>query len=177
MPPCTPPELFVVCRILPARVSNASLCCEPRIWSPQIQSRSQNLCGRNAQHRFRQVCFELVEHGLAKSGWDAARHTLDSRRRRSRLHPESARPARSSFSQRQHPGSGQHFSQRRSSSRWNGQSSQSLRGFESRKPRVRSPLQGGQCFFCNRPAATRPIVSRADARPPPCQFRIPYLAS
>src|SRR5213078_3939113 len=33
--------------------------------------------GRNAQHRFRQVCFELVEHGLAKSRGDAARHTLD----------------------------------------------------------------------------------------------------
>src|SRR6478735_3354888 len=29
MPPCTPPELFVTVRILPARISNASLCCEP----------------------------------------------------------------------------------------------------------------------------------------------------
>jgi hypothetical protein len=27
------------------------------------------------------------------------------------------------------------------------------------------------------PAATRPIVSRALARPPPCQLRTPYLAS
>ena len=27
------------------------------------------------------------------------------------------------------------------------------------------------------PAATRPMVSRALARPPPCQLRIPYLAS
>ncbi len=27
------------------------------------------------------------------------------------------------------------------------------------------------------PAATRPIVSRALARPPPCQLRTPYFAS
>src|SRR6266545_1933899 len=32
-------------------------------------------------------------------------------------------------------------------------------------------------FFATAPAATRPMVSRAEARPPPCQFRIPYLAS
>jgi len=32
-------------------------------------------------------------------------------------------------------------------------------------------------FLAIAPAATRPIVSRAEARPPPCQFRIPYLAS
>ena len=78
MPPCTPPELFVVVRILPARVSNASLCCEPRICvAPNPEPISKRFRGRNAQHRFRQVCFELVEHGLAKSGWDAARHALD----------------------------------------------------------------------------------------------------
>src|SRR5437899_182211 len=31
IPPCTPPELFVLVRIFPSRISNGSLCCEPRI--------------------------------------------------------------------------------------------------------------------------------------------------
>src|SRR6266566_3683904 len=31
IPPCTPPELFVAVRIFPPRISNGSLCSEPRI--------------------------------------------------------------------------------------------------------------------------------------------------
>jgi len=49
----------------------------PHLRRSESRTDLERFRSRNAQHRFRQVCFELVEHGLAKSGWDAARYTLD----------------------------------------------------------------------------------------------------
>ena len=40
---------------------------------------------------------------------------------------------------------------------------------------VRTPKLSRKIFFAMAPAATLPMVSRALLRPPPCQFRIPYL--
>ena len=40
-----------------------------------------------------------------------------------------------------------------------------------------APYSSAITFRAIAPAATRPAVSRADARPPPAQARIPYLAS
>src|SRR5438105_5019864 len=34
-------------------------------------------CGRYAQHRFREVCFELVKNRLAESGYNATRHAFN----------------------------------------------------------------------------------------------------
>ena len=119
----------------------------PASASLRIPNRSQKLsqpeCSASLSPGLLRACRTRARQ--ARVGCRAPHTRL--RRRPSRLHPESARPARSSFSQRQHPGSGQHFSQRRSSSRWNGQSSQSLHGFASRKPRDRSPRIRRTMFF------------------------------
>src|SRR6266550_4003692 len=62
--------------------SSAGFECIVVLRTPHLRRRKsradlKTFCRWYAQHRFRQVCFELVEHGLAKSGWDAPRHTLD----------------------------------------------------------------------------------------------------
>mmetsp|Transcript_4857 Transcript_4857/g.13018 ORF Transcript_4857/g.13018 Transcript_4857/m.13018 type:complete len:240 (+) Transcript_4857:244-963(+) len=44
-------------------------------------------------------------------------------------------------------------------------------------PTISTPAYSASSFFAIAPAATRPIVSRADERPPPATERMPYFAS
>ena len=59
IPPWTPPELFVFVRILPSRISNGSLCCEPA--SAQRQS-VQEETNHVFEIRIRAVCNGSADH-------------------------------------------------------------------------------------------------------------------
>ena len=98
----------------------------------------KTLCSWYAQHRFRQVCFELVKNRLAEAGCNATRHAFNHAPRLSRLRRELARSAISFVSLPWRPGSGRYFSPRLSSSQWSDQFSQRRREFASRRRRSRS---------------------------------------
>ena len=129
------------------------------------------------EQALREVGLELVEHRLAEPGRHAARHALDhaaervaAPRARRRWPPPCARRPRGPGSAPGSPRSARASrSPGRPSTRWRG------RARPRRAPRVRDRARGASARSA--PAATRPIVSRALARPPPCQLRTPYFAS
>ena len=51
------------------------------------------------------------------------------------------------------------------------------RGVHAVQESTSVPLTRCSSFFATAPAATRPMVSRAEERPPPAIARMPYLAS
>ena len=129
--------------------------------------------------RARQIGLELVEHRLAEAGRHVAADALDDAAERVAGAPRLV-------DARDHRRRG---ARRRGSARCSPRPSASVtRRRVDRRPRwCARLLHVGEHLDAARatasslramaPAATRPMVSRAEARPPPCQLRMPYLAS
>ena len=182
MPPWMPPERLVACgRGRPCSMK-ASLCSLPREQrAGEAAADLEALRRRQGQHGLGEVGLELVEDRLAQPGGHAAHDALDHAADGIALRRASPRCARSSASRPSRVGAAHDVGLDAAASVTVADGS--IVGLDvvdaaSRRRRTSTPGSARRSNLrATAPAATRPMVSRALARPPPCQARMPYFAS
>ena len=133
--------------------------------------------GRQTEHRFRKVGRELVEHGLTEPGWHLANDTAHDASHAIAVAPRvfdglGHRLGRLEVGTA-HVGLVHDRAADRVLVDLAGLTSATL----STQATISVPHSTAKSCSASAPAATRPMVSRAEARPPPATARSPYLAS
>ena len=178
MPPCTPPERFDTVRIpSEGSVLNGSLWDRPvrRVPLKPLPISNPLAAGRDSIAPAR-AASSLSNTGSPRpAGTPRQTHsTTPPRESPSRRAPSMASTIRSAAT-----GSGQRVGPASTSSRVIavGSAADSMSRTDCTHPSTSTPAAACNSLRAIAAAATRPTVSRAEARPPPVQSRKPYLAS
>ena len=178
MPPCTPPEWFVVVRGRPSGPgTKGSLCSRPVIRvAPNPEPISNPFVAGSDMIALARSASSLSNTGSPHpGGTERATHVTT---------PPSESPSRRAASiasviRAAAAGSGQRVGSASTSARVTTESSTlaSMVWMRLTQDNTSMPNRLARSLRATAPAATRPMVSRAEARPPPAAARMPYLAS
>ena len=177
MPPWIPPLRFVRVRTLPPRISKASLCSLPfcKVPAKPLPISKPFVAGSES------IAFASSASSLSNTG---SPHPGGTPRIAHSITPPTLSPSlrtclMNSIIFTAIAGSGHRtmFASTSASFTVSGSTSATSECTDFTYATISSA--GANCastFFAMAAAATRPIVSRAEARPPPCQFRMPNFA-
>mmetsp|Transcript_6980 Transcript_6980/g.15954 ORF Transcript_6980/g.15954 Transcript_6980/m.15954 type:complete len:312 (+) Transcript_6980:265-1200(+) len=178
MPPCTPPLWLVMVTIFPSLMSNISLCADPRIRVPENPDPISNplVAGIDIM-----ACASLAS-SLSKHG--SPRPMGQLRITMAHVPPTESSSARAALMQSAILSAVGMCGQRTMC--WSTSSREMVSRFTSLSGSTMSPTElthdtssvlylSFSHFSAIAPAATRPMVSRALARPPPLAARKPYF--
>ena len=178
MPPCTPPERLDAVRMpSPSSGLNGSLWARPvrRVPPNPLPISKPLAAGRDSMAPAR-AASSLSNTGSPRPGGTPRQthSTTPPRESPSRRAASMASTIRAAAD-----GSGQRVGPASTSSRVNaaGSAAASMSRTDCTQPSTSTPAAACSSLRAMAAAATRPTVSRADARPPPVQSRKPYLAS
>ena len=178
MPPCTPPERFVTVRTRPSRFSKASLCSDPlsRVPAKPLPISKPFVAGSESIAFARSASSRSNTGSPSPGGTPRTRHSITPPTESPSLRTALMR----SIIAAAVAGCGQRTAVASTSARVGNFSSAATGAMMSctcvTNARVSTPPASARIFFAMAPAATRPIVSRAELRPPPRWSRTPYLA-
>mmetsp|Transcript_8984 Transcript_8984/g.17872 ORF Transcript_8984/g.17872 Transcript_8984/m.17872 type:complete len:229 (-) Transcript_8984:498-1184(-) len=177
IPPCTPPDLFVFVRTRPSSMKYSSLCSLPSILEPENPLPISNpfVAGRDI------TAFASSASSLSKTGdprpfgHPFTTHVTSPPHDSPRVLTSSIALYIKSAAFSSGHRTGLLSIASIESVEWSTLLSTSLTLFTYAKTSV--PATSFKSFFAIAPAATLPIVSRAEERPPPATALIPYLKS